>query len=116
MASRPRRSSPPALRDGYQSGESWADLLRNCARRGMRAPGRRSGTAPWASGRPWPRCFPDIRARRCWVHKAANVLGAMPNSAHSGAKKAVREVYDAEDEQHAQAVTKTFARLYGAKF
>ncbi|AEY94085.1 putative transposon transposase [Streptomyces hygroscopicus subsp. jinggangensis 5008] len=28
-----------ALKDGYrESGESWADLLRDCARRGMRAP------------------------------------------------------------------------------
>ena len=30
-----------ALADGYrESAESWADLLRDCARRGMRAPGR----------------------------------------------------------------------------
>ncbi|CAM5531268.1 IS256 family transposase ISRer3 [Streptomyces cyaneofuscatus] len=28
-----------ALKDGYrESGESWADLMRDCARRGMRAP------------------------------------------------------------------------------
>ncbi|CAL9661144.1 IS256 family transposase ISGpo1 [Streptomyces sp. enrichment culture] len=29
-----------ALKDGYrESGESWADLPRDCARRGMRTPG-----------------------------------------------------------------------------
>jgi putative transposase len=32
-----------ALADGYrESAESWADLLRDCARREMRAPGRPS--------------------------------------------------------------------------
>ncbi|MDH6228887.1 putative transposase [Streptomyces sp. MJP52] len=46
-----------AIKDGYrESAESWADLLRDCARRGMRAPSWRSVMAPWASGRPWPRC------------------------------------------------------------
>src|SRR5215212_6945807 len=40
-----------ALADGYrESVESWADLLRDCARRGMRAPFSRSGTARSGSG------------------------------------------------------------------
>jgi transposase-like protein len=43
-----------ALADGYrESAESWADLLRDCARRGMRAPCLPSATARWGSG---PRC------------------------------------------------------------
>jgi transposase-like protein len=34
-----RRKELIALADGYrESAESWADLLRGCARRGMRAP------------------------------------------------------------------------------
>ena len=49
-----------ALEDGYrESTESWAAVLRDLQRRGMRAPvGARSGTAPWASGRPYATCGP----------------------------------------------------------
>ena len=40
-----------ALADGYrESAESRADLLRDCARRGMRAPVLAVGDGPWGSG------------------------------------------------------------------
>jgi hypothetical protein len=40
-----------ALADGYrESTESWADLLRDCARRGMRAPVLAAVTGRWGSG------------------------------------------------------------------
>jgi len=32
--------------------------------------------------------FPETREGRCWFHKTANVLAALPKSAHPGAKKA----------------------------
>jgi transposase-like protein len=44
------------------------------------------------------------------------VLDAMPKSAQPGAKKAIQDIYNAEDKQHAQAAIKTFAQLYGVKF
>ena len=49
-----------ALEDGYrESTDSWATVLRDLQRRGMRAPvGARSATAPWASGRPCATCGP----------------------------------------------------------
>jgi putative transposase len=41
-----------ALADGFrESAESWADLLRDCRRRGMRAPCSPSGTGRSGSGR-----------------------------------------------------------------
>ena len=33
------------------------------------------------------RGVPDTREQRCWFHKIANVLAALPKSAHPGAKK-----------------------------
>jgi transposase-like protein len=60
--------------------------------------------------------FPDTREQRDWVHKIANVLAALPQSAHPGAKKALAEIYNAEDKTHAQAAVKAFAAAYGAKF
>jgi putative transposase len=48
-----------ALADGYrESAESWADLLRDCARRGMRAPVLAVGDGALGSGTRCGRCFP----------------------------------------------------------
>ena len=60
--------------------------------------------------------FGDTREQRCWFHKIANVLGALPKSAHPGAKKALAEIWNAEDKQHAAAAVKSFEAAYGAKF
>jgi transposase-like protein len=40
----------------------------------------------------------------------------MPKSAHLGAKKALAEIWAAEDKTHALAAVKVFADLFGAKF
>lgn len=40
----------------------------------------------------------------------------MPKSAQPGAKKAIQDIYNAEDHDHAEAAIKTFAQPYGAKF
>jgi transposase-like protein len=105
-----------ALADGYrESAESWADLLRDCARRGMRARCWRSATgAGVLEGA--REVFPQARTQRCWFHKIANVLGALPKSAHPGAKKALAEIWNAEHKDHARAAVKHFAAAYGVKF
>lgn len=106
-----------ALQDGYrESGESWADLLRNCTRRGMRAPVLAVGDGALGFWKALTEVFPDTRAQRCWVHRTANVLDSLPKSAQPGAKKAIQDIYNAEDKQHAQTAIKTFAQLYGAKY
>src|SRR4249920_4022457 len=106
-----------ALTDGYrESAESWADLLRDCARRGMRAPVLAVGDGAlgfWAALR---EVFPQARAQRCWFHKIANILGALPKSAHPGAKKALAEIWNAEDRRHALDAVRAFETAYGAKF
>jgi transposase-like protein len=106
-----------ALADGYrESAESWADLLRDCKRRGMRAPVLAIGDGAlgfWAALR---EVFPQATEGRCWFHKAANVLAALPKSAHPGAKKALAEIRGAEDKDHARAAAKAFEAAYGAKF
>ena len=40
----------------------------------------------------------------------------LPRSAHPGAKKALAEIWNAEDKDHAHAAVKAFAAAYGAKF
>jgi transposase-like protein len=106
-----------ALADGYrESAESWADLLRDCARRGMRAPVLAAGDGAlgfWSAVR---EVFPATREQRCWFHKTANVLAALPKSAHPGAKKALAQIWGAEDKDHAVAAAKAFQAAYGVKF
>jgi transposase-like protein len=106
-----------ALAGGYrESAESWADLLRDCARRGMRAPVLAIGDGAlgfWSAVR---EVFPQAATQRCWFHKIANVPGALPKSAHPGAKKALAGIWNAEDKDHARTAVKAFAAAYGAKF
>jgi transposase-like protein len=106
-----------ALADGYrESAESWADLLRDCARRGMRAPVLAVGDGALGFWNGLREVFPQTREGRCWFHKTANVLAALPKSAHPGAKKALAEIWGAEDKTQAQAAAKAFQAAYGAKF
>src|SRR5690348_9649564 len=106
-----------ALADGYrESAESWADLLRDCARRGMRAPVLAVGDGALGFWGALREVFPQARAQRCWFHKIANVLGALPKSAHPGAKKALAEIWNAEDRRHALDAVRAFQAAYGAKF
>jgi transposase-like protein len=106
-----------ALADGYrESSESWADLLRDCARRGMRAPVLAMGDGALGFWGALREVFPQIREQRCWFHKIANVLGALPKSAHPGAKKALAEIWNAEDRRHALDAVTAFEAAYGAKF
>jgi len=105
------------MADGYRaSSESWAGLLRDCARRGMRAPVLAVGDGALGFWKALREVFPGSREQRCWVHKTANVLDAMPKSAQPVAKKALQDIYNAEDRHHAEQAVKTFAKLYGAKF
>ncbi|TVT21669.1 IS256 family transposase [Amycolatopsis acidiphila] len=106
-----------ALADGYrESTESWADLLRDCKRRGMRAPVLAAGDGALGFWGALREVFPETREQRCWFHKIANVLSALPKSAHPGAKKALAEIWNAEDKRHALDAVKAFDAAYGAKF
>jgi len=60
--------------------------------------------------------FPQTGEQRCWFHKIANVLNALPKSAQPAAKKVLAEIYAAEDKAHAAAAAKTFAAEYGVKW
>ncbi len=106
-----------ALADGYrESAESWADLLRDAKRRGMRAPVLAVGDAALGFGGGLREVFLETREQRCWFHKTGNVLSALPKSAHPAAKKALAEIWGADDKAHTQAGEKMFADLFGAKF
>jgi transposase-like protein len=106
-----------ALSDGFrESAESWADLLRDCKRRGMRAPVLAVGDGALGFWKAVRDVFPETAEQRCWWHKIGNVLAALPKSAHPGAKRALAEIYNAEDKDHAIAAAKAFNADYGTNW
>jgi putative transposase len=106
-----------AVADGFrESSESWADLLRDCRRRGMTAPVLAVGDGALGFWKAVRDVFPETAEQRCWWHKIGNVLAALPKSAHPAAKKAMAEIYNAEDKTHALAAAKAFERDFGVKW
>jgi hypothetical protein len=106
-----------AITDGYrESAESWADLLRDCKRRGMTAPVLAIGDCALGFWKAMREVFPATKEQRCWFHKQANVLAALPKSAHPAALAAIRDIYNAEDIDKAQVAVKAFEVDFGAKF
>ncbi len=108
---------PTASTEGLrESTESWADLLRHCRRRGMRDPELVVGDGAMGLWRALAEVFPQSRHQRCWVHKTRNVINALPKSAQPGAKKALQEIYNAQDRDHAEKAIRDFKDAYGAKW
>ena len=106
-----------ALADGFrESSESWADLLRDAKRRGMTAPVLAVGDGALGFWKAVRDVFPQTREQRCWFHKIANVLNALPKSAQPAAKAALAEIYNAEDKTHATTAAAAFAAEYGVKW
>src|SRR6185503_1511420 len=98
-----------ALADGYrESTESWADLLRDCRRRGMTAPVLAVGDGALGFWEAVREVFPAAKEQRCWFHKQANVLAALLKSAHPAALAAIKDIYNAEDIDKAQVAIKAF--------
>jgi transposase-like protein len=106
-----------AITDGYrESTESWADLLRDCKRRGMTAPVLAVGDGALGFWNAVREVFPATKEQRCWFHKQANVLAALPKSAHPSALAAIKDIYNAEDIDKAQIAVKAFEVDFGAKY
>jgi putative transposase len=106
-----------AIADGErESTDAWAELLRDLRRRGMRAPVVMVGDGALGLWRALGEVFPATREQRCWVHKVANVLGALPKSVHAGARRALNEIIQAEDRTHAERAVEALVSDYGAKW
>jgi putative transposase len=55
--------------------------------------------------------FPATREQRCWVHKVANVLAALPKSVQAGARRALNEILGAEDRGHAERASRRWSPI-----
>ncbi len=106
-----------AVGDGFRESEdSWAEVLRDLKRRGMRAPVLAIGDGAlgfWGALRD---IFPETKEQRCWVHKIASCLDALPKSLQPKAKAALHEIMNAEHKEAAEAAVDRFQETYGAKY
>jgi putative transposase len=106
-----------SITDGHrESTESWSDVLRDLKRRGMRAPALAVGDGALGFWGALSDVFPETKHQRCWVHKMANCMNALPKSAQPAARAALAEVRDAEDREHATKALKSFVKDYEAKW
>jgi putative transposase len=107
-----------ALADGERESElSWAGLLHELKRRGLKQPPKLA-VADGALGfwpaleQIWPRC----EHQRCWVHKTANVLDKLPKKLQPEAKMRLHQIWQAETSKDAGEAFDTFLALYDAKY
>ncbi|MBA3865235.1 MAG: IS256 family transposase [Solirubrobacterales bacterium] len=106
-----------AVEDGYrESTDSWAAVLRDLRERGMNEPKLVSGDGAlgaWAALRD---VFPEAKEQRCWVHKTANVLDALPKRLQPRAKGLLHEMAEAPGRTDAEAALGRFRSEFDAKY
>ena len=99
-----------AVADGHREDtESWLDLLRDLRDRGMAAPELAVGDGALGFWAALSQVWPTTRTQRCWVHKVANVLAALPKRAHPQARELLKAIYTAETRTAALEATRVFA-------
>ena len=106
-----------ACSDGYrESTECWVELLRDLKAKGMGAPMVAVGDGALGFWKALGDVFPETVEQRCWVHKTANILDALPKRLHRSAKAAIHEIYGAETWVEADTAIGQFERDYGDKY
>lgn len=100
-----------------ESEQSWTELLLEMKHRGLHIPPKLAvGDGALGFWKALRKVFPTTREQRCWVHKTANVLNAMPRSVQPKAKKDLHEIWQAETRDDAFRAFDTFVEKYEAKF
>ena len=106
-----------AVEDGYrESTDSWAAVLRDLRDRGLKTPKLVTGDGAlgaWAALRD---VFPEAPEQRCWVHKIANVLDALPKRLQPRAKTLLHEMMEAPTKADARAGLERFREEFDAKY
>src|SRR3954467_5880679 len=103
--------------DGYrESTASWSQVLRDLRDRGLGEPKLVTGDGAlgaWAALRD---VYPGAVEQRCWVHKIANVLDALPKRLQPRAKTLLHEMMEAPTASTARQARETFRAEFAAKY
>ena len=117
-ATKDGRKEIVTVAEGYREDkESWASVLRDLNRRGLKC-GPRLAVGDGALGF-WAALsdvLPDVQTQLCWVHKMANVLSKLPDSLHIKAKKMLNEIFMAPTRMDANVSFDVFIEEFDAKY
>jgi transposase-like protein len=107
-----------AVTDGYrESTASWREIFLDLKQRGLElAPKVATGDGALGFWSALAEQYPTTTVQRCWVHKTANVLNALPKSMHGKAKVHLRDIYRAETAKEAEKAFAYFLAAYRAKY
>jgi len=106
-----------AVEDGYrESTESWAVVLRDLMGRGLNTPKLVTGDGALGAWGALRDVFPGAGEQRCWMHKTANVLDAMPKRLQPRAKALLHEMAEAPTKADARAARERFRAEFDAKY
>lgn len=107
-----------ALSDGYRESKvSWLSVLQDLQVRGLQdAPKLAIGDGALGFWAAINEAWPTTRHQRCWVHKTANVLAALPDSIQGKAKAGLKEIWMAETKAQANQALDGFVRDFEAKY
>ena len=107
---------------GFQAGfresaQSWRELLEDLKGRGLTIrPELAIGDGALGFWKALDASFPKTRRQRCWVHKTANVLNALPKARQRNAKQDLHQIWMAAGRAAAEKALDTFAAKYQAKY
>src|SRR5215213_3056277 len=108
-----------AVEDGFrESAQSWRELLLRLRDENGLALGPELATGDGALGfwQALHEVWPKTKQQRCWVHKTANVLNALPKSLQGKAKQDLHAIYEAQNRKAAEQALDRFVAKYGAKY
>ena len=100
----------PGLIDGFrESTRSWRELPLDLKPRGLEAaPKLAVGDGAMGFRAALHEVYGNTRVQRCWVHKTANVLNALPKSVQPKAKAHLKDIWMAETKAGANAAIDFF--------
>lgn len=107
-----------AIEDGYRESEqSWLELLMGLKARGLEnAPQLAVGDGALGFWKALSKVYGETRHQRCWVHKTANVLNALPKSQQDKAKGGLHEIWMAATREDAHTAFDAFVAAYEGKY
>ena len=107
-----------AVEDGYRESEtSWLEVLTGLRLRGLdTSPKLAVGDGALGFWNAMAKSYPDTKHQRCWVHKTANVLAAVPKSVQGKLREALKEIWMAETKESAEQAFKQTVARFGDKY
>jgi len=103
---------------GYrESTQSWHELLIDLKTKGLKKPPLLAvGDGALGFWSALDKAFPTTAKQRCWVHKTANILNALPKAMQPKVKADIHDIWMAESRKQAEAALALFKEKYQAKY